>query len=242
MFAPTWFISGLSRFSSTWTNPLVISLAAAYLRLWLLSSGFFTLAFIISRWFRVTFTFAWHPAFREDAAGSFFLPPATHFHITRRCCQVLVIGVENKNHSVSHLIGLDRCKWFHAASAVCTGPKQRRRPTAGIGGNPRSCHSAVFAVLLIFRLHKSQVGKVLLPLTRQTANSLTAYYIELRVPGLSRKSMGSSAEPHFKIKHQQTNTLKSNSFWNWNRGLLMPQIQHSILSTSSCISGKANTK
>lgn len=72
MFAPTWLISGFSRFSSTWINPLVISLAAAYLRLWLLSSGFFTLAFVISRWFHLTFTFAWHPTFWQDAVGSFF--------------------------------------------------------------------------------------------------------------------------------------------------------------------------
>lgn len=36
-------------FSPTWMNPLVFSLAPAYLRLWLLSLGFFTLAFVISR-------------------------------------------------------------------------------------------------------------------------------------------------------------------------------------------------
>lgn len=47
---------------------------------------------------------------------------------------------------------------------------------------------------------------------RQMANSLTAYYIELDLPGLSRKSMDTSAELHFKIKHQQTDALKSNSF------------------------------
>lgn len=50
------------------------------------------------------------------------------------------------------------------------------------------------------------------------ANTLTAYYIELDLPGFSRKSMDSSAEPHFKIKHQQTNALKSfkeNSFWSF---------------------------
>lgn len=64
-------------------------------------------------------------------------------------------------------------------------------------------------------LHKAQVGKVLFPLTRQMANFLSAYYIEVDLPGLSRKSMDTSAELHFKIKHQQTNALKSNSFWSF---------------------------
>lgn len=142
-------------------------------------------------------------------SGILFLPPATHFHITRRCCQVLVIGVENKNDSVSHHIGLDRCKWFHAASAVCTGPKQRLRTSRWHLRKSTFVSFCCFCSLLIFRLHKAHVGKVLFPLTRQKANSLTAYYVELHVPGLSRKSMDSSAEAHFKIKHQQTNAWKS---------------------------------